>query len=402
MNVCIALTQPWYIAQDIRENKYRALFTGPEMCMKHSACKDALAAQGLSGAISTYVIDEAHCISLWGGEFRPTYSGLSRVRAHVPRGTPVACLSATMEPRVLSEIEQSMEIDPNRLFHLNLGNDRPNVKQRVVRMKNAEDFETLDRTLDILQRAAVPSDIRKTLVFANTRTMTLRIWQHLRDTFRHLPPEAIGFLHANRRKRARQRVMNEFISGKIRLLVSTEVTGMVRHVSVLWCICVDSLRAKGQDIPDIERVIQFGLAPSCSLAVWTQRAGRAGRSPDIRAEAILLVEEAAFMRPKPAKVKRVKDPDKSRENEVTASVSADERGGKKAVESSMLVWLACAGCRRDASDEYFNNPLREYGEWYQRSLPTFTGSLRKLTRALCPQSRQTSAVTSATLGPSFR
>ncbi|KAF8215472.1 P-loop containing nucleoside triphosphate hydrolase protein [Mycena galopus ATCC 62051] len=75
--------------------------------------------------------------------------------------------------------------------------------------------------------------------------------------------------------------MKQFRKGKIRTLVATEAAGM------------------GADIPDIELVIQFGV-PS-SLAVWTQRAGRAGRFPGLQARAIMLVEKSMFRQQKPRK-----------------------------------------------------------------------------------------------------
>ncbi|KAH9923379.1 uncharacterized protein B0H18DRAFT_878765, partial [Fomitopsis serialis] len=140
----------------------------------------------------------------------------------------------------LEEAERSMEIDPEKSFHLNLGNDRPNVQQRIVRMKNSEDYSALDSIIEVPTDAA-PSDIPKTLMFVNTRQMTQCVWHHLHD--------AIGFLHANRRQKVRQHVMEEFISSKICILVSTEATGM------------------GADILDIQPVIQFGLAASCC---WLQ------------------------------------------------------------------------------------------------------------------------------------
>ncbi|KAJ7635918.1 hypothetical protein B0H17DRAFT_902354, partial [Mycena rosella] len=73
--------------------------------------------------------------------------------------------------------------------------------------------------------------------------------------------------------------MKQFWRGKIKLLVATEAAGIYP-------------RTIGAGIPDIKLIIQFGV-PS-SLAVWTQRAGRAGRSPDLRTCAIMLVERSMF------------------------------------------------------------------------------------------------------------
>ena len=108
--------------------------------------------------------------------------------------------------------------------------------------------------------------------------------------------------------------------------------------------------------------------------MWIQRAGRAGRSPDIDARAILLVEKSMFQWRKKRK-KRGQESDDSEESgsdvgeEESEEEEEDEIGadssnmeyGKK-VEPELRLWIECANCRRDVADEYFNNPPVRKGE----------------------------------------
>ncbi|THH29776.1 hypothetical protein EUX98_g4410 [Antrodiella citrinella] len=263
------------LAEDIKAMKYQALFMAPEMCFRHAGGKALLAALGAAGKIFAFIVDEAHCISQWGGDFRPAYQELAQLRAHVDLGVPVMLASATMAPDVLGECEKSMRILPERAFYVNLGNDRRNIKTEVRLMENESDLSALDDIFNFHKIDNV-SDIPKTLIFANTRNRVQEIWRYIRSK---LPPwlvNQVDFMHSLRTTRGKRRVMKRFSGLKrdISILVATEAVGM------------------GADIPDIAQIIQFG-APS-SLTIWLQRAGRAGRDPDIYAVAYFLVEKSVF------------------------------------------------------------------------------------------------------------
>lgn len=127
-----------------------------------------------------------------------------------------------MTPSVLQEVEAKLHINPYTSFHINLGNDRPNIAYKVVEVENSQDFASL---LDVLQIGQVgsPEDIPKTLIFADTRNMVQRIWRYLREQLGETYHGVIDFLHAYRRQRGRQHAMKRFETGGIRILVATEV-----------------------------------------------------------------------------------------------------------------------------------------------------------------------------------
>ncbi|KAK6996361.1 hypothetical protein R3P38DRAFT_2800062 [Favolaschia claudopus] len=160
--------------------------------------------------------------------------------------------------------------------------------------------------------------------------------------------------------------MKQFRKGKIKILVSTEAAGM------------------GADIPDITLIIQFGVPKS--LAIWTQRAGRAGRS-GVQARAVMLVERSMFVRKRGRKGGTGKDASAvepeiggesdsdSSDDEASEAVHTSAKKSKRVPKAGKvdlndgLVWaknvdpivreyISTTECRRDVADKHFDNPPR--------------------------------------------
>jgi len=121
------------------------------------------------------------------------------------------------------------------------------------------------------------------------------------------------------------------------------------------------------DIPDIKKVIQFGIPKS--LEVWVQQVGRVGRSPEIEAHMILLVEKSMFMWWKKWRQKKA-DNEEEEEGEDLSSDdgSEDKVGGDsdkmewgKRVEPELRKWISCEECHQDFLGQYFNNPALQKG-----------------------------------------
>ena len=89
-------------------------------------------------------VDEAQCIAQWGDSFRPEYSAIEAIRSLLPVRTPVQATSATMPPQILKRARDTLHIGVTTSFHLNLGNDRPNITWEVRHMSAGKsDFEAL-------------------------------------------------------------------------------------------------------------------------------------------------------------------------------------------------------------------------------------------------------------------
>ncbi|KAI0790865.1 P-loop containing nucleoside triphosphate hydrolase protein [Abortiporus biennis] len=186
------------VTADIKAAKYQAVFIGPEMLFRHAGGQDLLSTLGTAEQILAFVIDEAHCISQWGGDFRPTYMQLMELRAYISRTTAVLACSATLCPDALRQVEETLLIKPADSFYLNLGNDRPNIKTVVKVINSSQDFAALDDILELSQMSDEEYEIPKTVIFANQRWLVQDIWKYIYAKVPEGRRGSIGYLHSMR------------------------------------------------------------------------------------------------------------------------------------------------------------------------------------------------------------
>jgi len=230
------------IAQLGRGN-YRLVYAAPERLRQVPFVR----ALRLAG-VNRMVVDEAHCVSLWGHDFRPDYLYLGRARRALGL-PPVLAMTATAPPRVRSDILQRLGGASGGAAEMaTVAGDsfRPNLFFEVVRLRNAD--EKMARLLTLCQ-AAEGSGI----VYVNSRDRAEELAALLRKR-----GVAAGHYHAGIGDRdARDAAQDQFMSGRVRVMVATIAFGM------------------GIDKPDIRWIVHYDL-PS-SLETYYQEAGRAGR-----------------------------------------------------------------------------------------------------------------------------
>ncbi|MEU6743428.1 RecQ family ATP-dependent DNA helicase [Streptosporangium sandarakinum] len=221
----------------IRKGTAEFLFLSPEQLAKHETIERLRAARP-----SLIAIDEAHCVSAWGHDFRPDYLGLGRVIEALGH-PPVAALTATATPSVQEEIVQALGLrDVHRIVR---GFDRPNIDLEVRRFVTAEDLRRA-----LVEDAASREGVG--LIYVATRRATEEYAAELRERGRRVEP-----YHAGMKAAERQRVHELFRDGEVDVVVATSAFGM------------------GIDKPDVRYVLH--AAPPESPDSYYQEIGRAGR-----------------------------------------------------------------------------------------------------------------------------
>ncbi|MEU0553262.1 RecQ family ATP-dependent DNA helicase [Dactylosporangium sp. NPDC006015] len=238
------------IVRDLAAGKVRLLYVSPERLVRDPVLRIALERQDLAAL----VVDEAHCVSDWGHDFRPEFRRVSTAVAHLGRA-PRMALTATATPLVAQDIGQTLELD--RPVTVSRPADRPNLRFRVVKVTGER-----DRARELL-RVVTAMDGVPGVVYASRRAVTEEVAALLRRAgvrARHY--------HAGMVPEQREAVQDDFLAGTTQVIVATKAFGM------------------GVNKPDIGWVVHYDLPDS--LDAYVQESGRAARSPQLTGECVLL------------------------------------------------------------------------------------------------------------------
>ncbi|MGN9781658.1 RecQ family ATP-dependent DNA helicase [Nonomuraea sp. ZG12] len=235
--------------ESLRAGETEFLFCAPEQLARQDVVRELAAARP-----SLLVVDEAHCVSAWGHDFRPDYLRLGAVAEALGRPV-IAALTATAAPPVRAEIVERLGMrDPLQVVQ---GFDRANIRLEVRRSSG----DGVEQVADAVRELDVPG-----LIYTSTRKGTGELAGRLADG----GVRAAAY-HAGMRRAERDGVQEAFMAGEVDVVVATSAFGM------------------GIDKPDVRFVVHAQVPGS--LDSYYQEIGRAGRDGEPAAGVLFYHEE---------------------------------------------------------------------------------------------------------------
>lgn len=234
-----SLEEKRYIFSQIHSGGTYILYLSPERVQK-----EGFQSWIANREVALFAIDEAHCVSQWGHDFREEYAELKMLKILRP-DVPVLALTASATPTVLDDITKNLNlVKPQKLVH---GFYRPNLYYQVELCP--EENEKINWVLQALKQ----NPHGRIIIYCGTRKVTEELATRLKEN----NINQVGFYHAGLSLEQRNQVQEDYQKGNLRILVATNAFGM------------------GVDQPDVRLVVHFQMP--ANIDSLYQEMGRAGR-----------------------------------------------------------------------------------------------------------------------------
>jgi ATP-dependent DNA helicase RecQ len=291
----------------IADGAYKFIYLAPERL----AAKNFLSAiKPLQ--ISLLVIDEAHCISQWGHDFRPAYRKISEFAGQLPTKPITAAFTATATKVVQQDIKASLQLTKPQVFISSQVNSHLHLNVHHCGSKGEKELKLMQLLFHYRHQTGI--------IYTATRKATAYLAKLIKHFDFHQQLPTPNIYHGGLTAKERTRVQDDFLLGKSRLIIATNAFGM------------------GVDKPDIRYVIHFQLPGS--LEAYVQEVGRAGRDRN-DSWCHLLFHDADIT--------------------IAKSFISDEEGISQKLNKlkQMIIFGASSSCRHQQISTYFSQSNRQ-------------------------------------------
>lgn len=227
------------VHDDLTTGKTKMLYVAPETLTKQENLEFFSDLK-----ISFFAVDEAHCISEWGHDFRPEYRRLREMMIQINPDIPMIALTATATPKVQSDIVENLDLRDPKIFISSF--NRPNLYYEIIPKINKDD------TLKNMAKFIVQNKGKSGIIYTTNRKTT----EELADMLTANGIKAVAY-HAGFDSKLRSDRQDQFMNEDVQVIVATIAFGM------------------GIDKPDIRYVIHYNIPKS--IENYYQETGRAGR-----------------------------------------------------------------------------------------------------------------------------